>query len=117
MEGGEGNITVPVPVYLIEHPKGRVLFDTGLDTDTDDLPATTIPLETLSEWCARIPARRLLIVLDCCFSGGMGAKALQAEAVSRDPAAAWRTSFPSTASLARQLEQKGAMVPHGRLAD
>jgi hypothetical protein len=23
MEGGEGNITVPIPVFLIEHPKGR----------------------------------------------------------------------------------------------
>ena len=29
MEGGEGDITVPVPVFLIEHPKGRALFDTG----------------------------------------------------------------------------------------
>jgi N-acyl homoserine lactone hydrolase len=33
MEGGEGHITVPVPVYLIEHPKGRALFDTGLHPD------------------------------------------------------------------------------------
>jgi len=33
MEGGEGNITVPVPVFLIEHPKGRALFDTGLHPD------------------------------------------------------------------------------------
>jgi N-acyl homoserine lactone hydrolase len=23
MEGGEGDITVPIPVFLIEHPKGR----------------------------------------------------------------------------------------------
>jgi hypothetical protein len=30
MEGGEGDITVPVPVFLIEHAKGRALFDTGL---------------------------------------------------------------------------------------
>ena len=54
------------------------------DTDPYDLAATTIPLTTLSEWCARIPSRRLLIVLDCCFSGGMGAKALQVEGVARD---------------------------------
>lgn len=26
-----GRITVPVPVYLIDHPKGKVLFDTGLN--------------------------------------------------------------------------------------
>jgi helicase len=50
------------------------------DTEPFDLANTTIPLTLLGEWCARIPARRLLIILDCCFSGGMGAKALQAEA-------------------------------------
>jgi glyoxylase-like metal-dependent hydrolase (beta-lactamase superfamily II) len=30
MAGGEGDITLPVPAYLIEHDKGRALFDTGL---------------------------------------------------------------------------------------
>src|SRR5260370_896570 len=54
------------------------------DTDPRDLPGTTIPLTTLGEWCSRIPSRRLLIVLDCCFSGGMGAKALEVEGVPRD---------------------------------
>ncbi len=33
MEGGAGDITVPVPVFLIEHPKGRALFDSGLHPD------------------------------------------------------------------------------------
>ena len=56
----------------------------GHDTDPYDLARTTIPLTTLGEWCSRIPSRRLLIVLDCCFSGGMGAKALQVEAGPRD---------------------------------
>src|ERR1700694_4370258 len=45
----------------------------GYDTDPYDLAQTTIPLTTLGEWCARIPSRRLLLILDCCFSGGMGA--------------------------------------------
>ena len=54
------------------------------DTDPYDLAATTIPLTTVGDWCARIPAQRLLIVLDCCFSGGMGAKALQVEGFPRD---------------------------------
>jgi glyoxylase-like metal-dependent hydrolase (beta-lactamase superfamily II) len=39
MEGGEGDITVPVPVFLIEHPKGRALFDTGLHPDCRHDPA------------------------------------------------------------------------------
>lgn len=28
--GGEGTIRVPVPSFLIEHPKGRVVFDAGM---------------------------------------------------------------------------------------
>jgi hypothetical protein len=39
MEGGEGDITVPVPVFLIEHPKGSALFDTGLHPDCRHDPA------------------------------------------------------------------------------
>jgi len=38
-EGGGGNITVPILVYLIEHPKGRALFDTGLHPDCQGDPA------------------------------------------------------------------------------
>src|SRR5258705_8615336 len=39
MEGGEGDITVPIPVFLIEHPKGLALFDTGLHPDCQHDPA------------------------------------------------------------------------------
>lgn len=38
MEGGEGDITVPVPSYLIEHPKGTMLFDTGMHPDCQHDP-------------------------------------------------------------------------------
>jgi hypothetical protein len=30
MEGGEGEAELPIPAYLIEHPKGTALFDTGM---------------------------------------------------------------------------------------
>jgi len=30
LAGAEGRLRVPVPVFLIDHPKGRVVFDTGL---------------------------------------------------------------------------------------
>jgi len=33
MEGGEGEVTLPIPSYLIEHPKGTVLFDSGMHPD------------------------------------------------------------------------------------
>jgi N-acyl homoserine lactone hydrolase len=29
--GEEGTLTVPIPAYLIDHPDGKVLFDTGLN--------------------------------------------------------------------------------------
>ena len=58
------------------------------DTDVANLPGTTIPLEKLSEHFAGIPARRLVCFLDCCFSGGMGAKVLRTEASPRDMASA-----------------------------
>src|SRR5215469_16823811 len=38
MDGGRGNITVPIPVFLIEHPRGRALFDTGLHPDCQHDP-------------------------------------------------------------------------------
>ena len=39
LKGEKGIITVPVPSYLIVHPKGRVLFDTGLHEKTLENPA------------------------------------------------------------------------------
>lgn len=36
LKGGEGMITVPVPAYLITHPRGLVLFDTGLHVATQE---------------------------------------------------------------------------------
>jgi len=33
LEGEKGRLRVPVPVYLIDHPRGRVLFDSGMHPD------------------------------------------------------------------------------------
>ena len=30
IEGEDGPVSLPIPSYLIEHPKGRALFDTGM---------------------------------------------------------------------------------------
>ncbi|MGH0029673.1 MAG: N-acyl homoserine lactonase family protein [Myxococcota bacterium] len=38
LRDAEGELRAPVPSYLIEHPKGRVLFDTGLHPDTQRDP-------------------------------------------------------------------------------
>jgi N-acyl homoserine lactone hydrolase len=38
MEGGEGEVLLPIPAYLIEHPKGTIMFDTGMHPDCQDDP-------------------------------------------------------------------------------
>ncbi len=38
LEGEKGSLRVPVPAYLIDHPKGKVLFDTGLHVATQSDP-------------------------------------------------------------------------------
>lgn len=38
LDGEHGRVRVPVPVFLIEHPRGRVLFDTGLHPDVQHDP-------------------------------------------------------------------------------
>jgi len=42
MEGGEGQAELPIPSYLIEHPKGTVLFDTGMHPDCQRDPAARL---------------------------------------------------------------------------
>jgi N-acyl homoserine lactone hydrolase len=39
IEGGQGEITMPIPAYLIEHDKGTLLFDTGMNPACQHDPA------------------------------------------------------------------------------
>ncbi|CBG70025.1 putative helicase [Streptomyces scabiei 87.22] len=48
------------------------------DADPHNLPATSLALDEFTELVGNIPARHLVVVLDCCFSGGAGAKVLRA---------------------------------------
>jgi replicative superfamily II helicase len=72
------------------------------DADPRNLANTAIPLSTLADWFSAIPAKRLLCVLDCCFSGGMGAKVFVAEATPR--------SAESAQSLLDQMSGRGRLV-------
>ena len=38
LEGEKGSLRVPVPSFLIDHPRGRVLFDTGMHEQTQADP-------------------------------------------------------------------------------
>ncbi|UFW82113.1 DEAD/DEAH box helicase [Rhizobium sp. SU303] len=57
------------------------------DTGYDSIETTSLPLDRLQEWFSKIPARRVILFLDCCFSGGLGAKVLQVPAIPRSLAA------------------------------
>ena len=46
------------------------------DTDLNDLERTALHLTALSEYLKRIPAKRVICFLDCCFVGGPDAKTL-----------------------------------------
>jgi glyoxylase-like metal-dependent hydrolase (beta-lactamase superfamily II) len=72
MEGGEGRIRLPIPAYLIEHPKGTALFDTGMHPDCQHDPA------------GRVGAR-LAALFDFDFAPGEEISARLA-ALGRDPA-------------------------------
>ena len=53
------------------------------DADLLALSSTAIPLDLLADWFSHIPAHRLICLLDCCFSGGMGAKVLVLDHIPR----------------------------------
>lgn len=72
------------------------------DADPHQLPTTGIPLDAFATWLATIPARRLVCILDCCFSGGMGAKVLHVDVVPK--------SLASVASLLDQMKGEGRLI-------
>jgi uncharacterized caspase-like protein len=78
------------------------------DTDTADLGKTAIHLNELAEWFSKIPARQLVCILDCCFLGGMGAKALQVYAKPRE--------VSSGDKLLQQLSGNGRIILTASLA-
>jgi N-acyl homoserine lactone hydrolase len=43
----KGDVTIPVPCFLIEHPRGLVLFDTGIIPEASEDPLSVYSAETL----------------------------------------------------------------------
>lgn len=72
------------------------------DADRSRLAETGLPLEELAKLLNQIPAATLVCVLDCCFSGGFGAKVLVAPTQARD--------LESEADLLEQIAGKGRIV-------
>lgn len=55
------------------------------DVDPGRLGETCLSLEGLAQILDRIPAKQLLVILDCCFSGGFGGARVFAPVSSRNP--------------------------------
>lgn len=72
------------------------------DANPANLQDTCIPLDRLLELFSNIPAKNLILILDCCFSGGVGAKVLQVDLKARD--------IQSTATLIDQLSGEGRLI-------
>ena len=53
------------------------------DADPDNLRATSLPLDQFTDLVSAIPARQLVVILDCCFAGGAGAKVLHPRGPAR----------------------------------
>ncbi|MGC9669130.1 caspase, EACC1-associated type [Planosporangium sp. 12N6] len=47
------------------------LYLTASDTELDDVMVSAVPAELLSRLVNRSPSRRVILVLDCCFSGAI----------------------------------------------
>lgn len=72
------------------------------DADRSRLAETALPLEELAKLLNQIPAATLMCILDCCFSGGYGAKVLVAPVQARD--------LESESDLLEQIAGKGRIV-------
>lgn len=55
VEGGSGMVKVPVPAYFIDHPRGRVVFDTGLPAGLRTDPAKAISPALAAVYTADFP--------------------------------------------------------------
>jgi len=78
------------------------------DAVKDNLADTCLPLNKLSELFKKIPAKKIICILDCCFSGGMGAKALEVDFASRE--------ISSCEDLLKQLSGDGRLILTASLA-
>lgn len=81
------------------------------DADISDFASSCISLADLTDWFTKIPAKKLICILDCCFSGGIGSKALQVDMIARNV-----STSPSPEELLKQLSGDGRLILTASLA-
>lgn len=79
------------------------------DCDPLALDQTAIHLDEFTELFARIPAANLILLLDCCFSGGAGAKVFHAPTATR--------SLESAEALLAKIGGRGRLIFTASTAD
>jgi helicase len=85
----------------------------SFDADVHNLIDTALPLSELTDMISAIPAKHLLVVLDCCFSGGAGAKVLNSPTLSRGG-----TGLPlSTEAFLKGMSGTGRVILTASTAD
>ena len=57
------------------------------DTEVDNLPGTTLGMDELARWFRDTKARAVILLLDCCFSGGASARVLNVGLIPRNAVA------------------------------
>ena len=97
LTGASGRIRVPVPAYLIEHPRGLVLFDSGLHAD------------------ARVDAEKKLGFLAKLFEVDFGAGEAIAERLEARGFDAGRVTYLVTSHLHFDHVGGHAQIPNARL--
>jgi glyoxylase-like metal-dependent hydrolase (beta-lactamase superfamily II) len=98
LEGGEGEIKLPIPSFLIEHPKGRALFDTGMHPDCQHDPASRV-------------SERVMRMFRFHYQAGEDVGA-RLEALDRDPA---RVDFIINSHLHFDHVGGNALIPNATM--
>ena len=100
MEGGDGDVRLPIPSYLIEHPKGLALYDSGMHPQCQAEPAARV-------------GERLAGMFKFDYAPGEDVSS-KLEAIGRDPA---RPDLPITPTLPFHPPRGHPTTPHPHLAD
>jgi len=98
MEGGTGKVTLPIPAYLIVHPKGTALFDTGMHPDCQRDPLARL-------------GQRLTTMFQIHFQPGEEVSG-RLEAMDRDPA---RIDFIISSHLHFDHVGGNALIPNATI--
>jgi helicase len=81
------------------------------DGDINRLADTAIGLDELADLISAIPGQTLFCALDCCFSGGLGARVFSSGLTARGPASG------STVDALDRFTGDGVIAPGSRPAD